>query len=83
MITQKQLRRFVELTKTAVYDYSETSDTGLGRKKQEFRNLGRRILKDIADRMASLRTNTKFAGIPAEWRARVTIPCTPTRFMWL
>jgi len=51
MITQKQLRRFVELTKSACYDYAQVSDCGLGKLKQEYRNLGRRILKDIAERM--------------------------------
>jgi hypothetical protein len=50
-ITTKQLARFVALTKLAVYDQTGSGESGLGLYKQEYRNLGRRILKYIAEQM--------------------------------
>lgn len=49
-VTPKHLARFVELTKLASYDYSGDGET-TGSLKQEFKNLGRRILKHIAEEL--------------------------------
>ena len=51
MITRKDLQRFVDLTAAAVYDTSGDSDCGLGTLKNEYKLLGRRILKEIVKQM--------------------------------
>jgi hypothetical protein len=52
-VTKQHLQRFVELTREAVYDQSGDGEynCGLGNLKKEYRNLGRRILKHIAEQM--------------------------------
>jgi hypothetical protein len=50
-VTQAHINRFIELTKKASYDYPQDSDLGLGTLKKEYRNLGRRILKHIAEEL--------------------------------
>jgi hypothetical protein len=51
MITTKHLARFVALTRLAVYDHTGTRESGPGGYKEEYRKLGRKILKFIADQM--------------------------------
>jgi len=51
MITQTHLKRFVQLTRAAVYDQTGDSECGPGYLKEEYRKLGRKILKHIATEM--------------------------------
>jgi hypothetical protein len=50
-ISKKDIARFITLTSGAAYDYSGDGESGPGLKKQEFKNLGRCILKYIAQEM--------------------------------
>jgi hypothetical protein len=48
-IKQSELERFVYLSSNCSYDNSGEGECGLGLKKDEYRKLGRRILKSLAD----------------------------------
>ena len=51
-LTNAHLNLFIHLTKAAANDYSGDSECGPGNLKNEYKKLGRRILKYIAEKMA-------------------------------
>lgn len=50
-VTQAHINLFIHLTKAAVYDESGDSESGPGHLKAEYKRLGRRILKHIAEEL--------------------------------